>query len=1136
MANADRAARERYVLGLDLGSNSIGWAAVRVADDDRKDNEPVPVGVLDMGSRVFEAGVEGNIEQGREESRTVARRNARLLRRQHDRAARRIDIIGLRLQQKGLLPSLNEEHPLGHDDEQKRFPIDRNDQARSERTSQRHETLNRLDAELWEEAKRINAENPSPLPEADLRQRLPYFLRAMALDPDRCLSSYAIGRALFHLAQRRGFLSNRRTDRKAGKEEELGEVKKTIEVLKVKMKELGCRTLAEYFLRLPGEERIRGPKHWTARAMYEEEFDLIWKAQARRDPARFTDDFRKRLHRAIFRQRPLKSAAGLVGECPWEKGRRRAPWACLDAQRFRMLQQVNNIRVLGREQPELSPAERKVLVVRLEEGGDLPFKEAAKLLGLKKGEKLNFNEEKGGETKFVGNRTAKKLIDVFGLERWQSMSAVEHDAVVEDWRKTVKDETLERRGTKAWGLDREQAQKFAGLSLEDGYTGLSLRAIAKLLPEMGKGIPYMEAAKKVYGDRLPADVMDLLPRVDKAIPGLRNPAVARTLTELRKVVNALVRRYGKPESIRIELARELRKGRKSRETAWKRNREQEKRRQAAGKSVLDEMGNQNPTRADIEKILLWEECGKQCPYTGRPISMGALFDGSFEIEHIVPLSISLDNSYLNKTLCERQANRDKGKQTPYEAFGNNEQRWHEITLRLKKFPGGLANHKVRLFLSKDKPEFDEFCRRQLTDTAYAAKEAQAYLGLLYGADANRRIQAARGGVTAFLRDEWGLRGLVNNWPLNRKPAEVIEENLKSPGKGRADHRHHAVDALVVALTTRRAMHILSEAAVRAQREGRRWFGGYVELPWAGFSEDVREATDKIVVSRRVSRKVSGPLHEQTYWGPGPKSETPGKKRKRSKTTPNTETPGDAKKVDNDRPYHLRMPVHKLSAKDIKNDEVIVDKAVRQAIRDAFGRLPKADLKLFENPDCAPYLTTKDGRRTPIRKVRIRKVRIHKTQKLLAIAEGERRRYAVGGNNHHVEVLAKLNKNGGETGRTWRCVSMFEAYRRLKENISVVCRSHGPGFKFLFSLAPGESVMLTDDNGVDRPFVIRGTSEKKLDFTGNLDARPKKYIEKVNKGKNDAKDIVVIQSDGALKKRNVRKVVITPLGEIREAHD
>ncbi|MDI6761364.1 MAG: hypothetical protein QMD05_11105, partial [Candidatus Brocadiaceae bacterium] len=362
---------------------------------------------------------------------------------------------------------------------------------------------------------------------------LPYFLRARALDEK--LSELEIGRALYHLAQRRGFQSNRKAPPK--KDEDEGKVKAGISDLQKEINESGTRTLGEYFSKLnPEEERIR--THYTSRKMYKEEFEAIWNAQTPHYPTILTEDLKRKVSNAIFYQRPLKIRKGFIGTCEHEPDRRRAPRAILAAQRFRLLQKVTDLEFIyasTKERRKLSPEERTALIEALETQGDLTFGKARTLLKLPKG-RFNFEafgEKKAKDSKLTGNRTASKLIEIFGEERWKGFSPEQQEQIVEDVRSFEKEQALMKRGMTKWGLDKEKAEEFSHLKLENGYCNLSRQALAKLLPLMEKGTPYKTAVKEVYGNPEDQEPLDSLPPVFLQLPNLRNPAVARTLTEVR---------------------------------------------------------------------------------------------------------------------------------------------------------------------------------------------------------------------------------------------------------------------------------------------------------------------------------------------------------------------------------------------------------------------------------------------------------------------------------------------------------------------------------------------------------------------------------------------------------------------------
>lgn len=285
------------------------------------------------------------------------------------------------------------------------------------------------------------------------------------------------------------------------------------------------------------------------------------------------------------------------------------------------------------------------------------------------------------------------------------------------------------------------------------------------------------------------------------MPVLRNPSVNRALNELRKVVNNLLTAYGKPQRIRVELVRELKRTKKERLEISSRYSENRRKRTKAAQD-LREKGIQPVTNEAIEKWLLWRESDESCPYTGRKISFDALFrKGEFEVEHIFPLSRSLDNSFLNKTLCATDVNKKKGNNTPFEFYSHEPEKWEEMKERLGGWvkAGKFDKEKMKRFLRDDYPKGQEFLEeRQKADTSYIAVEARKFLARL-----GVPVEVVNGQVTAQLRTAWGLDAILN-------PETPWRKN-------RADHRHHAIDASAVALTTPAIIKRLSNFYARGKQ-------------------------------------------------------------------------------------------------------------------------------------------------------------------------------------------------------------------------------------------------------------------------------------------------------------------------------
>jgi len=605
-------------LGLDIGSNSIGWALLEATGG--KVNK-----IVAAGAHVFDPGLDNPDDFGLGESKNKARRDARLMRRQTERRARRIRNMALALQSSCLLPP----------------------------------------GELFDSKKRNEFFN-----EHDKNWGSPYLIRTKALDEK--LSLHEIGRALYHLAQRRGFLSNRKTPQRAS--DDLGSVRKQIGELGQKIADERARSLGEYQASLQ-KDRKEVRRWYTARQMRLDEFNAIWRNQQVFYSDILNESLKRTIHRIIFHQRPLKSQRHLIGECSLERGRKRAPMSLLVAQRVRYLQKLNDLRIIDTESGEaeirLTPEQRNALMEELDITDKLSFGAMRRLL---KKKKIKFNFEFFEEDSIPGNKTAAKIIKVIGKERWNAFSNQDHEALVEDLRSINSDTALARRARKRWGFNENTSKEFSEINLEAGYFNYSRQALEKLLPYLQEGKSLYDTKKeggylvKESGKSEPKE--SLPPVLDCGLGDLRNPAIIRALTELRKLVSAVVGKYKLPDLIKVELARDIRQTAKKREQLQKNMRANEKERENA-KRKIQEWGISEPGRDDIIKYILAEECNWDCPYTGKHISMDSLFASApqFDIEHIIPYDRSLDNSFTNKTLCDVRENREvKRNRTPYETY------------------------------------------------------------------------------------------------------------------------------------------------------------------------------------------------------------------------------------------------------------------------------------------------------------------------------------------------------------------------------------------------------------------------------------------------------------------------------------
>ena len=1112
----------KYTLGLDLGSASLGWALVELDDNDRA------VRLMNAGVRIFDPGVvggEAEIQKGRDKSKASERRLARQTRKQtHRRSLRQKKLFRL-LQAHALLPS-------AENSAQQKFSI------------QRHKILNALDQQLtlaW----RGKATLPgSSMDMAD--QSLVYLLRQNAVN--RQLEPFELGRILYHFAQRRGYRSNRLdaddtgesgnadtgddtespegTTKKAKTakgptEKTLGEVAKGISTLRSEMEAKGTRYLGSYFAMVnPHEKRIR--HRWTERAMFEEEFTAIWNKQREFHPELLTDQLEKQVRYWLFFQRPLASSNHLVGFCELEKGERRAPWATLEAQRFRLLQKVNDLRVVDRgmqNERRLKNEERERVLDHLETKGDLTFKALKELLAPLVIDSANM--ERGVKDRIEGNRVNIHMLRVFG-DRWNALSREDRQKAVEQWRTIESPETLRRVGREQWQLDENAAERWGDTRLArppKDYCNLSRLAISRVLPMMEAGCPFKTVEREIYDNRFSgAEPMNLVPRVTDYLPSITNPAVMRALTELRKVANAIIREYGKPYQIRIELARELRRNRKDREKQFLDNKARQERREKGARWILAQQSKPNPSAQDVrdvpghmvDKWLLAEECRWLCPYTGKSINYTNLFSyPEFEVEHIIPLSRCTDNSLANKTLCHRDENQRKGNKTPWAAYHEDEDRWAQILKRVSQFTNGprIGDHpKLRRFKLSSTEDIEGFTRRQLTDTRYTSKLASRLLMALYGGrdttvstdeDAaeffdktGRRIFASTGGVTHLLRDAWVLHpDVVLNMPS-------MNDGEKRKGKDRSDHRHHAVDALVIALTTEQQVKAVSLHA--ASKQEKKWPLDYRDLvrglkaPWNSRDRFLGDVFHRMLVSHKPEHKLGGKLHIDTIY-PEPLRD-----------------PNDGKHY-----VSLRRSIVGITDKQIKaiqGDNIRM--AVEQKLQENAGNSKKFDP---DNLATLPVLKSRDGRSIPIKKVRVRESKF--PESLMPFPGG---RQVESESIHHFEFFVRRDRKNREEW-THLPVSIIEAYSRHSRKEPVIARVH-PGdqnAEFVFSLMKGDTVEM-DCSGGRTVFKV-----KKFYSSGQI------WFTQINNAQKDEE----LKKDKAawsvnpnpLRLLNPRKVIIDPLG-------
>jgi CRISPR-associated endonuclease Csn1 len=996
------------VLGLDLGTNSIGWAIV----DDTSSK------IIGVGSRVFPMGVENLGDgEGKEISKNAGRTGARGVRRQFFRRRLRKKILLKALSDHGMCP------------------------------------LGKEDFENWKRTNIFPAETLATWFAIN-----PYELRTKAITGKISLDE--LGRIFYHLIQRRGFLSN---SRKGGTDDGAifkGNPKEGKIGITETQDKIEDGTLGSYLFQIypkenqpfrSGLERIRN--RYTTRKMYVDEFEMIWNFQAKHHES-LTEDLKTlfggrkidnyKEDGIIFHQRPLRSQKHLVGNCAFEPSKTKCPKSAIPFEQFKVWQWANTVEYNGKK---ISKEEREKIVQFLYANEKPEFKKIRKVIGKESPEfKFNYkDEDKISGTHTISNLSSKKY---FGA-KWFEFSEKEQEDIWHVLYFFDSKSNLKEYAIKQWGFSEDQAIAISKFNVIDGYSSLSRKAISNILPFLKLGFTYDVAValggiKNVFGaewenltdenrnflidnaydivrgntkggyiDNLKsilenefkisqtklnklyhhsADIevkekngkLPVGKGADKEIQAIRNPIVITALFELRKLINELIEIHGPIQEIRVEMARDL-KVSKTQRNIIRRDQQRLEKENDRVKARLDEDNIRN-SHDNILLYKLWEECKKTCPYTGKAISFKQLYSGEVQIEHIHPWSRSLNDSFANKTLCFADENRKKGNKTPFEFYGNDESNWSAIKERAlklfsdtKEYPNAYQKFKRFVQLKYD----DDFTSRQLNDTRYISKEAKNYLSQICD-----KVNVSPGQATSNLRQKWGLNSILN------------EDNTKT----REDHRHHAVDALVMSCTKVSYVQELS----KWNRYNRNSELKEFPMPWETFRKDAEIAINNVLVShKRISNDITVRSHTVEKNGITHKNIGVAARGQLHK-----ETVFGKRYSNGEEGFHVRKSIESLET--FKQIDKIVDKNIKQLIFNRIHELggfvkDKVPANTFfvsdEKGNKQPqiFLPNKNGAPVPILKVRI-KENIGGAEKLKENVN----QWVNPRNNHHVLIYKDQN--------------------------------------------------------------------------------------------------------------------------------
>lgn len=804
----------KKILGLDLGVASVGWAMISEEDISGKVNHEI----LGLGSRIIPyEGTEGrDFVKGSGESRNSLRTIARTTRKGYDR---------YQLRRKFLIQELLK-HNMYPSDYLKCLPK----------------------MQLWE-------------------------LRSNAVSQQ--ISLPELGRLLLWLNQKRGYKSSRSDINISDKDTDyVANVKGRHE----RIKELK-QTIGEYFYtKLLNDESFRVKENIFPREAFVEEYDTICNKQMEYYPDVLTDELINKIrNEIIYYQRPLKSQKGLVSVCEFEGfwttgadgkghfvGPKVTPKSSPMFQLSKIWENINNIRIRNKEgnNIELTLDQKWKIFDHLDNNEKLTQSDLIRILKLQKNDyyfnkqinngiignitkcairqcfddlnifdnytQLNLKIDQNNEEGYLYDRNTGELIS--SKPKKIIACTVEKEPFYQLWHTiySIKDHTECSKVLQTnYKFEKSLADELSLIDFsKHGFCNKSLKVIRKTLPYLMEGDDYSNAMSYAgynHSNSLTSEEnlqRKLCERLSPIVKNsLRQPVVEKILNQMVNVVNAIIEQYGKPDEIRVELARELKQSKEERSATEKAM----NKRQRESKIIANRLAEfgLRATRSNIIKWRLYEEIDDQekklnaiCIYCGQPISLTEAIKGSeIDIEHIIPKAKLFDDSQSNKTLAHRRCNANKQDQTAYDFMkSKSDHAFVEYVQRVNMLYSnkliGKAKRDKLLMTESEIPK--DFINRQLRESQYIAKKAREILqNICYN------VWSTSGNVTAELRHLWGWDDVTMNLQIAKYKELGLTEYVEwesEHGKNRHkkeiicgwtkrdDHRHHAIDALTIACT------------------------------------------------------------------------------------------------------------------------------------------------------------------------------------------------------------------------------------------------------------------------------------------------------------------------------------------------
>lgn len=839
----------KYGIGLDCGITSVGFSVMELNSKDE------PVRIIKLGSRIFDKAE--NPKDG--SSLALPRREARGTRRRIRRHQHRLDRIRYMIVSENLLSQ--------------------------------DELDNLFSGQL-----------------SDI-----YELRTKALD--ELLTNQEFARVLINLAQRRGFKSNRKIDTK---EKEAGLLLNAVNENAKRMQDNSYRTVGEMLYKDEAYLKYKRNKgdnyqNTVSRSMIEDEIKKIFEAQRKFGNSFANENIENKYIGIVMSQRPFDLGPGegnanspsqyagnqiekMIGKCTLFPEEKRAAKATYSFQLFSLLQNINNITLIGDsgDRRVLTDTEKQIVK-------DLCFNTSSvKYSSIRK--KLDIPEEYKFNHLSYGNK------DIAEVEkaRFEYLKAYHQiKKILKDTIKTLTIDDLDEIGyiftvhktdndiveaLSKTDIDKGLYDLLLELPSFSGFGHISVKACKIINPYLEQGMVYSDAcvAAGIDFKAHSGSKQQLLPTNSVYLEDITNPVVKRAVSQTIKVVNAIIREQGhSPVYLNIELARELSKNKKERDAIEK----QQQNNRAVNNKIINELkenfGIINPTGLDIVKLKLWHEQDGIDPYSLKQIEYKRLFSesdaGYVDIDHIIPYSISFDDSYNNKVLTFAKENRQKGNRIPMQYIPDSKKSDYMVWVN-----NSVKNYQKRKNLLKEnisKEDSDGFKSRNLNDTKYLSRVLYNYINDTlefedFADDGKKHVTSVNGAATAYMRKRWGINKIREDGDL-----------------------HHAVDATVIACVTNSMIKRISDYSKYKEIQYSDVYenGSFVldngtgeiidkfPFPYPAFRKELEirtetetkarleeqlkllpnytpydiENTEPCFVSRMQNHKITGPAHQET---------------------------------------------------------------------------------------------------------------------------------------------------------------------------------------------------------------------------------------------------------------------------------